>query len=132
MVSFIAWAVSGGTSAAFSAISRLLESSAARATTRLTSPNRSASAALSVSAQSRNSLALRGPSSHGSTRSSTPTPLIRSTGFENRASSAATMRSHMHASIRPAAAQLPCTAAIVIFGKSRIRTSLSQYMTCSC
>ena len=37
----------------------------------------------------------------------------------------------MQASIRPAAEQTPCTAAIVIFGKSRIRMSLSQYMTCS-
>ncbi len=38
----------------------------------------------------------------------------------------------MHASMSPAAAHAPCTAAIVIFGKSRIRMSLSQYMTCSC
>ena len=44
---------------------------------------------------------MRGPSSHGSTSSSTPTPDMRSTGLENRASSAATIRSHMHASIRP-------------------------------
>ena len=58
-------------------------------------------------------MALRGPSSHGSTSSSTPTPDMRSTGFENRASSAATIRSHMHASIRPAAEHVPCTAAIV-------------------
>ena len=46
-------------------------------------------------------MALRGPSSHGSMSSSTPTPDMRSTGLENRASSAATIRSHMHASIEP-------------------------------
>ena len=76
-------------------------------------------------------MALRGPSSHGSTSSSTPTPDMRSTGFENRASSAATIRSHMHASISPAAEHVPCTAAIVTLRKSRIFTSLSKYMTCS-
>ena len=69
----------------------------------------------------RNSLALRMPSSHGSTSSSTPAPVIRSTGLENEASSAATMRSHMQASIRPAATQLPWTAAMVGLAKSRMR-----------
>jgi hypothetical protein len=54
------------------------------------------------------------------------------TGFENRASSAATIRSHIAASMSPAALHTPWTAAIVIFGQSRIRTSLSQYITCSC
>ncbi len=38
----------------------------------------------------------------------------------------------MQASMRPAAEHTPWTAAIVIFGKSRMRRSLSQYMTCSC
>ena len=37
----------------------------------------------------------------------------------------------MHASIRPAAEHVPCTAAIVTLRKSRILTSLSKYMTCS-
>ena len=82
-----------------------------------------------VSAQNRNSFALRGPSSHGSMSSSTPTPDMRSTGLENRASSAATIRSHMHASMRPAAEHVPCTAAIVTLRKSRMRTSLSKYMS---
>ncbi len=72
-----------------------------RGTTLLTSPKRSASAAVSVSAHHRNSLALRGPSSHGSTRISTPTPVMRATGLENFVSSAATIRSHMQASIEP-------------------------------
>ena len=85
----------------------------------------------SVSAQSRNSLALRGPSSHGSTSSSTPTPDMRSTGLEKRASSAATIRSHMQASMSPAAEQAPCTAAIVGLAKSRSCRQRSQYMTCS-
>ena len=98
---FTASAVSGGTSATCSAISLRACSSSARGTTRLTSPYRSASAAPNSCAQNRNSFALRGPSSHGSTSSSTPTPDMRSTGFENRASSAATIRSHMHASMRP-------------------------------
>ena len=38
----------------------------------------------------------------------------------------------MHASIRPAAEHVPCTAAIVTLRKSRMRTSLSKYMVCSC
>ena len=46
-------------------------------------------------------MAWRMPISHGSTSSSTAAPLIRSTGFENTASSAATMMSHMQASMRP-------------------------------
>ena len=37
------------------------------------------------------------------------------------ASSAATMRSHMQASMRPAATQLPCTAAMVGLRKSWMR-----------
>ena len=56
---------------------------------------------------------------------------MRSTGLEKRASSAATMRSHMQASISPAAEHTPCTAAMVGLGKSRMRTHLSKYMTCS-
>jgi hypothetical protein len=63
---------------------------------------------------------------------STPTPDMRSTGFEKRASSAATIRSHIDASIRPAAEHVPCTAAIVGLRKSRILTSLSKYIVCSC
>ena len=132
MVSLMARAVIGGTSATASAIVCASAASSARGTTRFTRPIRSAAVASSVVAQSRNSLARRGPSSHGSISSSTPTPLMRATGLEKRASSAATMRSHIAASISPAALHTPCTAAIVIFGQSRIRTSLSQYMTCSC
>ena len=57
--------------------------------------------------------------------------VMRSTGLENCASSAATMRSHMHASISPAAAHAPCTAAIVSLGSRGSARSLSKYMTCS-
>ncbi len=56
---------------------------------------------------------------------------MRSTGLENRASSAATIRSHMQASIRPAAEQVPCTAAMVGLRQLRHRSDRSQYMTCS-
>src|SRR4029079_4637584 len=125
MTSLIASAVTGGTRAVCSASSRTAASSSSRGTTRFTSPNRSAVSASSFCAHHRNSFALRGPSSHGSTRSSTPTPVIRATGFENIVSSAATMRSHMHASIIPAAATAPCTAAIVGWGKPRPRTHMS-------
>jgi hypothetical protein len=54
---------------------------------------------------------------------------MRSTGFWNTASSAATMRSHMHASISPAAMHEPCTAAIVGLRKSWMRRHRSKYMT---
>src|ERR1019366_2751449 len=127
MDSLMACAVTGGTNATWSAIARAARSRSARGTTRFTSPRRWASSASMVSAQRRNSLAFRGPSSHGSISSSTPTPGMRATGFEKRASSAATMRSHMHASIRPAAAHAPCTAAMVGLRKSRRRTHRSKY-----
>ena len=107
------WAVAGGTRATRSASSPTRSVSSARGTTRLTRPRRHASWASILSPVNRNSLALRMPSSHGSTSSSTPAPVIRSTGFWKVASSAATMRSHMQASIRPAATQAPCTAAMV-------------------
>ena len=47
------------------------------------------------------------------------------------ASSAATIRSHMQASISPAATHLPCTAAMVGLRKSWMRRQRSTYMTCS-
>ena len=129
--SLTAWAVTGGTSATSSAMCRAAAASSSRATTRFTIPARSASSAVRTRAHSRNSLARRAPSSHGSTSSSTPAPLMRSTGLENRASSAATIRSHMQASIRPAAEQVPCTAAMVGLRQLRHRSDRSQYMTCS-
>ena len=126
-------AVSAGTSATLSAIvARRGGELGARARPGSRARSARPRSAENVSAQNRNSFALRGPSSHGSTSSSTPTPDMRSTGFEKRASSAATIRSHMHASISPAAEHVPCTAAIVTLRKSRMRTSLSKYMVCSC
>ena len=125
MVSLTVWAVTGGTRATRSASSLVRASSSARGTTRLTRPSRHASWASMVSPVSRNSFALRIPSSHGSTRSSTPAPVRRRTGLEKTASSAATIRSHMAASMRPAATQLPCTAAIVGLRKSWMRRQRS-------
>ncbi len=131
MVSLTVWAVTGGTRATRSASSRVLASRSARGTTRLTRPSRHASWASMTSPVHRNSLALRIPSSQGSTRSSTAAPVILRTGFWNRASSAATMRSHMAASISPAATQLPWTAAIVGLRKSWIRRQRSKYIVFS-
>ena len=65
------------------------------------------------------SLALRGPNSHVWACSSTPLMPMNSTGSENSALSAATMRSHGQHNISPAAMHLPCTAAIDGFGTSR-------------
>src|ERR1700694_258634 len=45
----------------------------------------------------------------------------------NFASSAATIRSHAHTSIRPAEMALPCTEAMVILRKSRHRRMFSKY-----
>ena len=86
---------------------------------------------MSVVAQSMNSFALRGAELPRLDEQLHADARHARTGFEKRASSAATMRSHMQASISPAAEQVPCTAAIVGLRKSRILTSLSQYMTCS-
>ncbi len=58
------------------------------------------------------SLALRGPSSQVWAWSSTPLMPMNSTGSENSALSAATIRSQGQHSISPAAMHLPCTAAI--------------------
>ena len=125
MVSLTVWAVTGGTSATRSASSRVRASSSSRGTTRFTSPSRQASWASMVSPVRRNSLAFRMPSSHGSTSNSTPAPVRRRTGLENTASSAATMRSHIAASMSPAATQLPCTAAMVGLRKSWMRRQRS-------
>src|SRR5581483_11566455 len=79
-VSLTDWAVIGGTKATLSAISLAAAASSERGTTLLTRPKRHASGASIVSPVSRNSLALRMPSSHGSTNNSTPAPVMRSTG----------------------------------------------------
>ena len=73
--------------------------------------------------------AARAPRARPATRRRHPT--CAGPGSRKRASSAATMRSHMHASIKPAAEHAPWTAATVGVGRSRIFTSLSKYMTCS-
>ena len=65
------------------------------------------------------SLALRGPNSQVWAWNSTPQMPMLSTGSENSALSAATIRSHGQHSISPAAMHLPCTAAIEGFGTSR-------------
>src|SRR5581483_4818423 len=92
--SLTTWAVVGGTNAICAASACTADASSSRGTIRLTRPRRHASWASILSPVRRNSLALRGPISHGSTSSSTPAPVIFSTGLENTASSEATMRSH--------------------------------------
>ncbi len=67
------------------------------------------------------SFAKRGPITHGWAKYSTPGIPIRTTGSAKKASSAATIRSHDHASISAPATQAPCTIAIVGFGSSRQR-----------
>ena len=73
-----------------------------------------------------NSLANRGPSTQGCAKYSTPGMPIRTTGSAKNASSAATMRSHTQASIRPPAMHAPCTIAIVGFGRSRQRRHMPR------
>ena len=70
----------------------------------LTMPSWCASSASMASPVSISSLVLRGPNSHGCAKYSTPhMPRRVPTTSEKRASSAATIRSHAHMSMRPAA-----------------------------
>lgn len=91
-------------------------SSSSSGTTLFTIPVRSASSAVSARPVNRISFALRAPNSQVWPWYSTPLIPIRTTGSENSAFSAATIRSHGQHSISPAAMHLPCTAAIDGFG----------------
>ena len=66
------------------------------------------------------------------TRSSKPFPSQPSSqGSSSQASSAAMIRSQIHASIRPPAMQAPCTIAIVGLGISFQRRHMPRYCSCS-
>ena len=68
------------------------------------------------------SLVLRVPNSHGWAKYSTPhMPRRVPTTSANSVSSAATIRSHAHMSMSPAAYTVPCTWAMVILRRFRHR-----------
>ncbi|SLH69763.1 Uncharacterised protein [Mycobacteroides abscessus subsp. abscessus] len=115
-----------GMAAIFSASAIVSASSSARGTTRFTMPHSLACAAPNRSPVKRNSLAARGPSTHGWAKYSTPGMPMRTTGSEKNASSEATIRSHTQASISPPAMQAPCTIAMVGFGISRQRRHMPR------
>ncbi|CPN83124.1 Uncharacterised protein [Bordetella pertussis] len=93
--------------------------SSARATTLFTMPMASASRALMRSPRNRNSLALRAPMTQGWIMTSTAAVAsVWQTGSEKNASSEATMRSHMLATMNPPAMHAPLTCAIVGLGQS--------------
>ena len=72
---------------------------------------------------SMSSFVLRGPNSHGCAKYSTPhMPRRVPTTSAKIVPSAATMRSHAHISIRPAAYTPPCTWATVILRRFRHRS----------
>ncbi len=69
------------------------------------------------------SFVFRGPNSHGWAKYSTPhIPNRVPTTSANAASSAATIRSHAHMSMSPAANTVPWTCAIVILRRFRQRS----------
>ena len=100
-------------------------------TTRLTMPVCSASRAVTARPVNRISLALRGPSSQVCPWYSTPPMPMYTTGSENSAFSAATIRSHGQTSSSPPAMHLPCTAAIDGLGTLRQRSEYSRYLRAS-
>ena len=112
--------------------SRAAASSSARGTTRFTSPKRSASLGVERLARRAGTpwpCAARAPTARRAAPRRRPTcaaPGWRSGRRRPRRSGRTCT-----ASIRPAAEHVPCTAAIVGLRKSRMRTSLSKYMTCS-
>ncbi len=71
-------------------------------------------------------MAKRGPITHGCAKYSTPGMPIRTTGSAKKASSAATIRSQIQASISPPATHAPCTWAITGFGSSRQRRHMPR------
>ena len=85
-------------------------------------PTFSASSAVTARPVNRISLALRGPSSQVWPWYSTPPIPMCTTGSENSALSAATIRSHGQHSSSPPAMHLPCTAAIDGLGTLRQRS----------
>ena len=90
-------------------------------TTWLTMPAALASSAVSQSLVNKSSLALRGPSSHGWAKYSTPFTPMPTVGSTNCASSLAMMMSATHSSMSPPAIVLPWAAAMSGFGRFRQR-----------
>jgi hypothetical protein len=95
--------------------------SSSRATTWFTMPSWRASSAVNQSPVNSSSLALRGPSSQGWAKYSTPFTPMPTVGSENRASSLATITSHTHRSMSPPAIVLPWAAATTGLGRLRHR-----------
>ena len=120
--SLISSAVIVGSAAIRRANSSVRSASSSSANTLLTIPRRCASSASIASPVSMSSFVLRGPNSHGCAKYSRPhMPRRVPTTSAKRAFSAATIRSHAHMSMRPAAYTVPCTWAIVILRRSRQR-----------
>ena len=84
-------------------------------------PQSSAWAAVKRSPVNRISLARRGPRTKAWAKYSTPGMPMRATGSEKKASSAATMKSQLQASMSPPAMQAPWTWAMTGLGMSRQR-----------
>jgi hypothetical protein len=95
-------------------------------TTRLTMPSASARSDEILSPRNRNSFANLGPITQGCAKYSTPGMPIRTTGSAKNASSEATIRSQIQASIRPPAMHAPCTCAISGLGSSRQRRHMPR------
>lgn len=115
-----------GMSAIRSASAVVSASIASRGTTLFTMPSSRARSAPNRSPVNRNSLAARGPSTHGWAKYSTPGIPIRTTGSAKNASSEATIRSQTQASIRAPATQAPWTIATVGLGISRQRRHMPR------
>ena len=114
-----------GSSAMRRANSSVLSASSSAGNTFDTMPRAWASSTLNESPVSMSSLVLRGPNSHGWAKYSTPhMPSRVPTTSANVTSSAATIRSQAHISIRPAANTVPCTCATVILRRFRHRRVL--------
>ncbi len=107
-------------------------SSASSVTMRLIMPSSSASRAVKGSPVHISSLALlRLLKSHGSTRISSEEADMRRVGLVKTAFSAATIKSHMQATIMPPATACPCTCATVGLKRFLMFRHFSRYISCS-
>src|SRR6266508_878475 len=117
--------VPGGPAAILAASVRVVASSSATGTTRLTRPIRSASAASMMSAVNTSSLALASPTSRGRSQVPPPSgtrPILAKTS-PKRARSEAITRSQPSAILQPAPTAKPSTMASVGLGKLKSRST---------
>ena len=125
--SFTSSAVTVGRRAMRRASSSVSSASRSAGKILLTMPSWCASSAVIESPVSNSSFVFRGPNSHGWAKYSTPhMPRRVPTTSANVVPSAATIRSHAHISISPAAYTGPCTWATVILRRLRQRRVFSK------